>query len=170
MDSSQSLRIIELRHQELRADAELHRLGPELVACGGQVEGTVLAGWLVVTAAYGATRLAWAVTNDLRELLLRHTLSLDLSFHGTHPPGELIERADGDVTALSAFVSSFAMRVVGSALTLAAVLMVVLLEGWRVGLGLVAFATVAAVTIAKLRPRADREPSHVLGMRIAARA
>ena len=79
---------------------------------------------LAVTAAYGATQLAWTVTNDLRGLLLRHALELDLSFHGTHPPGELIERADGDVTALSTFVSSFVMRIVGSALTLTGVLVV----------------------------------------------
>jgi hypothetical protein len=95
---------------------------------------------LAVTAAYGATQLAWTVTNDLRGLLLRHTLELDLSFHGTHPPGELIERTDGDVTALSTFVSSLVMHIVGSALTLTAVLVVVLLEDWRVGLALAAFA------------------------------
>lgn len=79
---------------------------------------------LAVTAAYGATQLAWTVTNDLRGLLLRHILELDLSFHSTHPPGELIERTDGDVTALSTFVSSFVMRIVGSALTLTGVLVV----------------------------------------------
>jgi ABC-type multidrug transport system fused ATPase/permease subunit len=73
---------------------------------------------LAVTAAYGATQLAWTVGNDPRGLLLRHTLALDLSFHRTHPPGELIERTDGDVTALSTLVSSFVMRIVGSALTL----------------------------------------------------
>jgi ATP-binding cassette subfamily B protein len=106
---------------------------------------------LAVTAAYGATQLAWTVSNDLRGLLLRHTLALDLSFHGTHPPGELIERTDGDVTALSTFVSSFVMRIVGSALTLIGVLVVVMLEDWRVGLALAAFAAVAAVTIARLR-------------------
>lgn len=106
---------------------------------------------LAVAAAYGATQLAWTVTNDLRGLLLHHTLELDLSFHGTHPPGELIERTDGDVTALSTFVSSFVMRIVGSALTLTGVLVVVLLEDWRVGLALAAFAAVAAVTIARLR-------------------
>jgi ATP-binding cassette, subfamily B, bacterial len=106
---------------------------------------------LAVRAAYGATQLAWTVTNDLRTLLLRHTLELDLSFHGTHPPGELIERTDGDVTALSTFVSSFVTRVVGSAFTLTGMLVAVVLEDWRVGLGLFAFATIAAVTIARLR-------------------
>jgi ATP-binding cassette, subfamily B, bacterial len=118
---------------------------------GGYVAVAVSRQVLAVAAAYGATRLAWTITNDLRGLLLRHTLELDLSFHGTHPPGELIERTDGDVTALSTFVSSFVMRVVGSALTLTGALVLVMLEDWRVGLGLGAFATVAALTIARLR-------------------
>jgi ATP-binding cassette, subfamily B, bacterial len=123
-----------------------------LALIAGAYVAVALAGQaLAVTAAYGATQLAWTVTNDLRGLLLGHTLELDLSFHGTHPPGELIERTDGDVTALSTFVSSFVMRIVGSALTLAGVLVVVLLEDWRVGLALAAFAAVAAVTIGRLR-------------------
>jgi ATP-binding cassette subfamily B protein len=123
-----------------------------LALVAGAYVAVALAGQaLAVTAAYGATQLAWTVTNDLRGLLLRHTLELDLSFHGTHPPGELIERTDGDVTALSTFVSSFVMRIVGSALTLTGVLVLVLLEDWRVGLALAAFAAVAAATIARLR-------------------
>jgi ATP-binding cassette, subfamily B, bacterial len=118
---------------------------------GAFVAVALLRQGLAVAAAYAATQLAWTVTNDLRGLLLRHALELDLSFHGVHPPGELIERTDGDVTALSTFVSSFVMRVVGSALTLTGVLVVVLLEDWRVGLGLAAFAAAAAVTITRLR-------------------
>jgi len=109
---------------------------------------------LAVAATYGATQLAWTVTNDLRGTLLRHVMTLDLSYHGTHPPGELIERTDGDVTALSTFVSSFVVRIVGSGLTLVAVLVVVLLEDWRVGLGMVGFAALAAVTIARQRTSA----------------
>jgi ABC-type multidrug transport system fused ATPase/permease subunit len=63
-----------------------------LALVAGAYVAVVLSGQaLAVTAAYGATQLAWTVTNDLRGLLLRHTLELDLSFHGTHPPGELIE-------------------------------------------------------------------------------
>jgi ATP-binding cassette, subfamily B, bacterial len=123
---------------------------------------------LAVIAANAATQLAWTVTNDLRGVLLRHALELDLSFHGTHPPGELIERVDGDVTALSTFVSSFVMRVAGNALTLTGVLVVVLLEDWRVGVGLAGFATVAAVTIARLRnaavPQATERRAAVAGL------
>lgn len=123
-----------------------------LALVAGAYVAVALAGQaLAVTAAYGATQLAWTVTNDLRGLLLGHALELDLSFHGTHPPGELIERTDGDVTALSTFVSSFVLRVVGGALTLTGVLVLVVLEDWRVGLALAAFAAVAAVTIARLR-------------------
>src|SRR5919199_831212 len=80
---------------------------------------------LSVAATYGAARLAWAAGNDLRARLARHVLGLDLSFHGAHPPGELIERVDGDVTALSRFLASFALRVVGSALTLLGALVAV---------------------------------------------
>jgi ATP-binding cassette, subfamily B, bacterial len=141
--------------QLLRAFIDQAVAGRPIVAlaliAGGYVTVALSRQALAVTAAYGATQLAWTVTNDLRGALLRHTLELDLSFHGTHPPGELIERTDGDVTALSTFVSSFVMRIVGSALTLTGVLVVVSLEDWRVGLGLAAFTTVAAVTIARLR-------------------
>src|SRR6266508_1486469 len=99
---------------------------------------------LAVAATYGAARLAWAAANELRGELAAHALGQDLSFHGAHPPGELIERVDGDVTALSEFLSSFAPNVVGNGLTLVGVLVVVTVEDWRVGLALLAFAAVAA--------------------------
>src|SRR4051812_41854541 len=58
---------------------------------------------VIAAAAQGATllrtwvasRQAWTATNRLREELAAHTLSLDVSYHGKHPPGELIERVDG---------------------------------------------------------------------------
>lgn len=118
---------------------------------GGYVAVALTRQVLAVAATYGATQLAWAASNDLRATLVRHSLELDLSFHGIHPPGEMLERVDGDVTAVSSFVSSFLLRVVGSGLTLVGVLAVVLLEDWRVGLGLVGFAAVAAVTIGRMR-------------------
>ncbi|MGH2593965.1 MAG: ABC transporter transmembrane domain-containing protein, partial [Anaerolineae bacterium] len=49
--------------------------------------------------ALGADTLAqtvgWRATNALRKDLMRHCLRLDMSFHKTHTPGELIERIDG---------------------------------------------------------------------------
>lgn len=105
---------------------------------------------LTVATGYATTRLAWDATNELREEVARHALGLDLSFHERHSPGEMIERVDGDVSALSSFVSSFVVQVVGSTLTLVGVLVVVFVEDWRIGLGAVGFVVVSAVTLARL--------------------
>jgi len=106
---------------------------------------------LDVVVAYFSARLAWDTTNALREEVADHVLQLDPAFHDRHTPGELIERTDGDVTALSEFVSSFVVQIVGSTLTLIGVLVLVFLEDWRLGLGMVAFVIVATATIAALR-------------------
>ena len=45
-----------------------------------------------------------------------HCLRLDMSFHKAHAPGELIERLDGDVTALGNFFSQMVIRLFGNAL------------------------------------------------------
>lgn len=104
-----------------------------------------------VAVAHVSTHLAWVATNDLRHRVASHVLGLDLSFHERHTPGELIERTDGDITALASFVSSFLVQAVGSVLTLLGVLIAVFVEDWRVGLGLTGFAAVAGAAIAGLR-------------------
>jgi ATP-binding cassette, subfamily B, bacterial len=106
---------------------------------------------LTVVVGQVSTHLTWLATNGLREQVVRHALELDLSFHDGHSPGELIERTDGDVTALSAFVSSFVVQVAGSTMTLLGVLVVVFCEDWRIGLGMLGFVLVAAITIGRLR-------------------
>lgn len=121
------------------------------IIAGGYLAVSLIQQALAVAVSYASTHLVWAATNELREQVARHTLELDLSFHDGHSPGELIERTDGDVTALSSFVSSFVVQVVGGTLTLLGVLVVVLLEDWRIGLGMVGFALVGAVTIVRLR-------------------
>ncbi len=50
---------------------------------------------LAVTATWLAERVGWGATNALRADLTAHVLDLDLGFHKNHPPGELIERVDG---------------------------------------------------------------------------
>ena len=64
----------------------------------------------------------------MREDLARHCLGLDMSFHTSRTPGELIERIDGDVTALSNFFSQFSVRVFGGALMLIGILVILWLE------------------------------------------
>ncbi|NUW32062.1 ABC transporter ATP-binding protein [Nonomuraea sp. SMC257] len=96
-----------------------------------------------LVAARLASRLAWDGTDRLRERLAGHALGLDMDFHGRHTPGELIERVDGDVVAVSGFVVAFLMDVVAGALLLAGVLGVVLAADLRLGCALLAYCVLA---------------------------
>ncbi|HEV7216060.1 MAG TPA: ABC transporter transmembrane domain-containing protein, partial [Chloroflexota bacterium] len=60
---------------------------------------------LAVVSVYLSELVAWTATNELRADLALHCLRLDLSFHKARTPGELIERIDGDVTAMANFFS-----------------------------------------------------------------
>ncbi|KPV50448.1 helicase, partial [Kouleothrix aurantiaca] len=101
---------------------------------------------LNVAATYIAENVGWTATNQLRADLALHTLKLDMSFHKARTPGELIERIDGDVTALANFFSQFVIRVFGSLLLLLGILVALTLANWQIGLMLTGFA-VAVVTI-----------------------
>jgi ABC-type multidrug transport system fused ATPase/permease subunit len=122
-----------------------------VLIAGGFVVVSCLREVIGVAVAHVSTDLAWVATNDLRHRVASHVIGLDLSFHERHSPGQLIERTDGDITALASFVSSFLVQAVGGALTLLGVLIAVFVEDWRLGLGLTAFAVVAGAAIARLR-------------------
>ncbi|RTR25596.1 ABC transporter ATP-binding protein [Deinococcus radiophilus] len=93
-------------------------------------------------ATYVGARVGWRATNQLRADLTRHLLSLDMAEHKERTPGELIERIDGDVTALSNFFSQFAVRVFGAGLLLiGALFMFWRVNAW-VGLGVTTFALI----------------------------
>jgi ABC-type multidrug transport system fused ATPase/permease subunit len=101
------------------------------LAVSGQA-ARMLTAWL-------ASQLAWDGTNRLRETLAEHALELDMSYHGQHTPGEMIERVDGDVVALAEFVVAFLLDVVASLLLLLGVLAVVLAVDLRIGGALAAY-------------------------------
>jgi ATP-binding cassette, subfamily B, bacterial len=103
---------------------------------------------LVAGAQYVGEDVGWTATNALRADLALHCLGLDLSFHRARTAGELIERIDGDVTALAAFFSRFVVTVLGNFVLLLGVLVVVAGEDWRAGLALSAFAGLALFTMA----------------------
>ncbi|HUQ17909.1 MAG TPA: ABC transporter ATP-binding protein [Candidatus Saccharimonadales bacterium] len=102
---------------------------------------------LAAYATYLGESLGWTATNALRADLALHCLSLDLGFHKARTPGELIERIDGDVTALAGFFSRFAVNVLGNLVLLAGVLIVVALEDWRAGVALTTFALFAGALL-----------------------
>src|SRR5215211_7441201 len=66
-----------------------------------------------VATTYVGENVGWQATNALRADLTLHCLRLDMQFHQRRTPGELIERIDGDVTALANFFSQFVVRVLG---------------------------------------------------------
>lgn len=112
---------------------------------------------LSIAVAWTATDLAWRVTNELRSKLTRHVLNLDLAFHRSTSPGELVSRVDGDVTALSDFVASFAVKAVAALITLVGLIVVLLLRDWQVGLGLAVYLAFALSTLFLLRDKAVDE-------------
>jgi ATP-binding cassette subfamily B protein len=99
----------------------------------------------VVAETYVAEDLGWRTTNALRADLTRHLLTLDDSFHAEHGSGELIERIDGDVSAIAGFFARFVVHVAGSALFLVGVLVILWRQDWRIGVLLTGFAVGAAV-------------------------
>jgi ATP-binding cassette subfamily B protein len=121
-----------------------------------------------VAATYWSERVAWTATNGLRSDLALHCLRLDLSFHKARTPGELIERIDGDVTALANFFSQFVIQILGSVLLLIGVLIALWGVDWRVSLALTLFSVVSLAGILSLRSiaipfwQADRQASAAL--------
>lgn len=99
----------------------------------------------VVAETYVADNLGWRTTNALRADLTQHVLSLDGSFHAEHGAGELIERIDGDVSAIAGFFSRFVVHVLGNAVFMLGVIALLFREDWRVGALLTLFAVGALV-------------------------
>lgn len=104
---------------------------------------------LRLATTYLSTDLGFRTTNDLRADLARHLIGLDMAFHKERTPGELIERIDGDVTALSNFFTQFVVRVLGSLILIAGVLAMLFREDWRVGAIMGAFALVAMASLVR---------------------
>ncbi|MYR61767.1 ABC transporter ATP-binding protein, partial [Streptomyces sp. SID625] len=90
-----------------------------------------------------ASRLAWRATNRLRADLVAHTLRRSARFYQRHPPGELVDRIDSDVTRLASVMSALLLEVAAQALLVGGILAALFLLDWRLAL---VFAPVAAGT------------------------
>ncbi|MDL5057543.1 ABC transporter ATP-binding protein [Geitlerinema calcuttense] len=104
-----------------------------------------------LSATYWGETVAWTATNALRSDLVAHCLQLDLSFHKAHTPGELLERVDGDVNALSRFFSQLVIHVFGNGILLIGILVVLWFENPFAGMSLTLFAGVALSVLLGLR-------------------
>ncbi len=105
----------------------------------------------MVTARWLAEHIGWTATNELRRDLAAHVLDLDMGFHKEHSPGELVERIDGDVTALSNFFSQFSVQVLGNLLLLLGVLVLLTRESAVIGLAMTALAIAAFAGMVRMQ-------------------
>lgn len=101
--------------------------------------------------AYLAEDVGWSATNALRLDLVRHILTLDLSFHAHHTPGALVERVDGDVGTLANFFSQLVLHVAGNLLLLLGIVIVVAAEDARLGIVLALYAALALAVLGRLQ-------------------
>lgn len=105
---------------------------------------------LAVVATYFSENVAWTATNELRADLAEHCLELDLSFHKSITPGELVERIDGDVNALSRFFSQFTIDVLGNTILLFGVLVALFWENWLAGFSMTTYALTALIVLMRV--------------------
>ena len=106
---------------------------------------------LTVISTYLAEQVGWTATNEMRARLADHVLHLDMGFHKTTTPGELIERIDGDVTTLSNFFSKFVIYVAGNLVLIVAVLALLWREAVQVGFWLTLFAVGAMLLMIRVQ-------------------
>ncbi|GCE15918.1 ABC transporter ATP-binding protein [Tengunoibacter tsumagoiensis] len=104
-------------------------------------------------SGYLSTVVSWTATNTLRRDLTEHILSLDMSYHKEHTPGEMIERIDGDVGELASFFSEFLVNVFSNGLLLIGVLILFYTISLLVGLSMTIFVIFAFVALTAIRRR-----------------
>ncbi|MEC4820019.1 MAG: ABC transporter ATP-binding protein, partial [Scytonema sp. PMC 1069.18] len=107
-----------------------------------------------ICTTYLSENVAWTATNALRSDLVTHCLHLNFSFHESRTPGELIERVDGDVNALSRFFSQLIINIVGNVILLLGILVILFFQDWRAGTCLSIFTFIALRILLGLRPLA----------------
>ena len=103
---------------------------------------------LTFATSYVSLNVAWKATNALRGDLTRHCLRLDMPFHKTHTPGEMIERVDGDALALGTFFSQMVVKTAGNALLVIAILYLLYRENAAAGLILTAYTALIVAVLA----------------------
>ncbi|MBB5723115.1 subfamily B ATP-binding cassette protein MsbA [Loktanella ponticola] len=99
----------------------------------------------------------------MRNHLLRHIMELDSSYHQANPPGQLIERVQGDVTAVNQIWSSLATAFGRDLIALITLFSVAISVDWKwtlialVGLPFLVLPTFAAQAYVRKRSGVARE-------------
>jgi ABC-type multidrug transport system fused ATPase/permease subunit len=123
---------------------------------------------LSLLVTWGAVDLSWKAGNRLREQLSQHAMRLEMSWHGRHSPGQLIERIDGDVEALGVFFANVLVHVLGNIVLMIGMLTVTFFINPFAGLLLLLTSIVGATVLIQVRSaavparEAEREANAIL--------
>jgi ATP-binding cassette subfamily B protein len=124
---------------------------PMLIAALAFLGISILTQLVGIASVYVGEDVGWRATNQMRADLTFHCLKLDMSFHTLHTPGEMIERIDGDMLALSNFFSRFIINVVGNVVLLVGVLVILASIDVRISLAILAYIGVGLGAMTGLR-------------------
>ena len=103
------------------------------------------------------------VAAAMRKHLLRHMMSLDSGFFQVHPPGQLIERVQGDVNVINGVWSSLLTAIARDLVSLVGLLAVALWIDWKwtliavVGIPLLILPSLLVQAYIRRRSRSSRE-------------
>jgi ABC-type multidrug transport system fused ATPase/permease subunit len=120
---------------------------PLLIAGVLFIAFAILQQGLTLGADYLSKAVGWTATNRLRDDLALHCLRLDMPFHKSHTPGELIDRIDGDVSQLANFFSQFSIRILGDGLLVLGILALLFVENAWMGLGMLLYTAVTLLVL-----------------------
>lgn len=104
---------------------------------------------LAVASTYVSQTIGWSATNTLRLDLVEHCLGLDMSFYKEHQSGEMVERIDGDVTALFNFFSKLFVSLINNVLLIIGVIVLISLKNVYIGIAFILFLIAAFYIIWK---------------------
>lgn len=119
-----------------------------MLAAGAYLLVGLLARLLNLATTYSGLNVAWAATNALRADLVSHLLRLDMPFHKTHTPGELIERVDGDINGLTELFSTLVVKVLGNGLLVLAIIFLLYRESTGAGAVLTVYTLLTVLALA----------------------
>ncbi|MBU2992658.1 ABC transporter ATP-binding protein/permease [Octadecabacter sp. B2R22] len=108
----------------------------------------------------------------MRSDLMSHLMRLDLSFHQSHPPGQLIERVQGDVQALGRVWTSLLTGVARDFIAVTSLFLVAAMIDWRwmlialVGIPVVVLPSFGLQTFVRRKALASRKVSADMSTRL----
>ena len=110
-----------------------------------------------------SAQIAWLTTNRMRAELVLHVLKLDMSYHNDNTAGEIMERVEGDISAMARLFSMSLVQLISGVLLTIGILIGLGTKDYR--LSLTVFANNLMVYGGPVRPSGDSPCGGRLGTR-----